>query len=241
MPNSNSPLLFVNNLSFSYGNVSVLFNVSLNVFKSQIAVLLGANGAGKSTLLKVISGSFPYKDGKIIYDNESLKNLSPQKVVRRGISLVPEERQIFSEQTVEDNLQLGTYIRKKTSRSELNQEFEDIYNLFPILKERRKQIAGTLSGGQQQMLSIACGLMSKPKLLLLDEPSLGLAPRVINELWEVLLKLKERGLTILLVEQNARLALEISDYAYILKNGVISVEGKSEELIESDLIREAYF
>ncbi len=241
MTNQNSPLLSVKDFSFSYGNIPVIFNISLQVPKAQIVSILGANGAGKSTLLKVISGSYPFKDGTITYENQSLSHVTPQKIVQMGISLVPEERQIFREQTVEENLQLGTYTRKKATRFELAQEYENIFTLFPILKERRKQRAGTLSGGQQQMLAIACALMSKPKLLLLDEPSLGLAPKVIRELWEVLFKLKKLGLTILLVEQNARLALEISDYVYILKNGCISVEGLSEDLIKSELIREAYF
>ncbi len=241
MANLNSPLLSVNNLSFSYGNVSVLFDVSLKVFKSQIVVLLGANGAGKSTLLKVISGSFPFREGEIIYEGQSLKKIPPQNIVQRGISFIAEGRQIFRELTVEDNLQLGAYIRRNVPRSELNKDYEEIFEYFPILKERLKQRAGTLSGGQQQMLTIASSLLSKPKLLLIDEPSLGLAPKIIAELWKIFIKLKDKGLTILLIEQNAKLALEISDYAYILKNGSFSVEGKSEDLIKSDLIKGAYF
>lgn len=241
MPNEKSPLLTVNNLSFSYGNVSVLFDISLKVHQSQVVSLLGANGAGKSTLLKVITGCFHAQKGEIIYDNEPILNLSPQKIVQKGISFVPEGRHLFRELTVEDNLQLGTYIQRNKPKNELKDLYEEMYDYFPILKERRKQIAGTLSGGQQQMLCIACSLLSKPKMLLIDEPSLGLAPKIISEVWKILFKLKEKGLTILLIEQNAKLALDISDYIYILKHGSFTAQGTSKYLCDSDLIKESYF
>lgn len=241
MANEKSPLLTVNNLSFSYGNISVLFDISLKVNKSQVVSLLGANGAGKSTLLKVISGCFRAQKGEIIYDDKPILNLPSQKIVQMGVSFVPEGRHIFRELTVEDNLQLGAYIQRNKPKSELKDLYEEMYDYFPILKERRKQIAGTLSGGQQQMLCIACALLPRPRLLLIDEPSLGLAPKIISEVWKILFKLKENGLTILLIEQNAKLALEISDYIYILKHGIFTAQGTSEDLIKSDLIKESYF
>lgn len=241
MPNDKTPLLSVNNLSFSYGNVSLLFDISLKVYESKVVSLLGANGAGKSTLLKVITGCFHTLKGEIIYEDKPITNMSVQKIVQKGISFVPEGRHIFRELTVEENLQLGAYIQRNKSRSELEAVYEEMYDYFPILKERRKQIAGTLSGGQQQMLCIACGLLSRPKLLLIDEPSLGLAPKIISEVWRILFRLKEKGLTILLIEQNAKLALEISDYIYILKHGSFTAQGSSEYLCENDLIKESYF
>ena len=241
MPNEKAPLLEINNLSFSYGSVSVLFDISLKVYESQVVSLLGANGAGKSTLLKVISGCFSSQKGEIIYDGSLISNLSPMKIVQKGISFIPEGRQFFRELTVEDNLQLGTYIHRSKSKVELNAAYEEMYDYFPILKERRKQIAGTLSGGQQQMLCIACGLLSKPRLLLIDEPSLGLAPKIISEVWKILFRLKEKGLTILLIEQNAKLATDISDYIYILKHGSFTAQGTSGYLCDTDLIKESYF
>jgi ABC-type branched-chain amino acid transport systems, ATPase component len=241
MPNDKAPLMSINNLSFSYGNVSVLFDISLKVDESQVVTLLGANGAGKSTLLKVITGCFHTQKGEVIYEGQPITNMPVQKIVQKGISFIPEGRHIFRELTVEDNLQLGAYIQKNKSHGELEALYEEMYDYFPILKERRKQIAGTLSGGQQQMLCIACGLLSRPKLLIIDEPSLGLAPKIINEVWKILFKLKEKGLTILLIEQNAKLALDISDYIYILKHGSFTAQGTSRYLCENDLIKESYF
>jgi branched-chain amino acid transport system ATP-binding protein len=240
MHNQPSPILDIKNVDVSYGRVSVLHQVSLKVYEGQTVALLGANGAGKSTLLKAISGSLPFINGEILLKGKSLKGLPPQQIAKLGLVLVPEGRQIFREQTVEDNLQLGTYLRRNASRKELLKDREFIYELFPILHEKRKQIAGTLSGGQQQMLATGCGLMAKPKLLLLDEPSLGIAPLMIKELYRVLWQLKSQGLTILLVEQSANLALEMSDYVYVLTNGHVTVEGESQELRENEVIEEAY-
>lgn len=241
MPNERTPLLEIKDLSFSYGSVQVLFDISLKVPESSVVSLLGANGAGKSTLLKTITGGFNVNKGEILFKGEPITNLPPQRIVEKGISFVPEGRQFFREMTVEDNLQLGAYIHRGKSKGELNSAYDEIYEYFPILKERRKQIAGTLSGGQQQMLCISCSLLTQPKLLLIDEPSLGLAPKVISEVWKILFKLKEKGLTILLIEQNAKLAMDISDYIYILKHGEFTAQGTSEYLCTTDLIKESYF
>jgi branched-chain amino acid transport system ATP-binding protein len=233
-------MLNVKSIDVAYGLVSVLHQVSFKVYEGQTVALLGANGAGKSTLLKAISGSVPVQNGEIFFQEQSLVGFPPQQIAKMGLVLVPEGRQIFREQTVEDNLQLGTYLRRKDSRQELLKDREFIYELFPILYEKSKQLAGTLSGGQQQMLATGCGLMAKPKLLLLDEPSLGLAPLAIKELYKVLRQLKSQGLTILLVEQSANLALEMADYVYVLTNGQVTVEGKSHDLRELEVIEEAY-
>lgn len=241
MPNDKTSLLEIKDLSFSYGSVQVLFNISLKVPESKVVSLLGANGAGKSTLLKAITGGFHVNKGEILFEGEPITNLPPQRIVEKGISFVPEGRQFFREMTVEDNLQLGAYIHRGKSKGELNAAYDEMYEYFPILKERRKQIAGTLSGGQQQMLCISCSLLTRPKLLLIDEPSLGLAPKVISEVWRILFKLKDKGLTILLIEQNAKLATDISDYIYILKHGEFAAEGTSDYLCATDLIKESYF
>lgn len=232
----------IQNLKVSYGAVQALKGVSLEVTSGEIVALVGSNGAGKTTLLKSISGLIPIQSGKIIFTHlgkEHLLNKLPaHKIVSLGIAQSPEGRQVFSNLTVKENLELGAYSRK--DKVHFKEEFEKIFILFPRLKERLKQLAGTLSGGEQQMLAISRALMSKPALLLLDEPSLGIAPALTEQIFETLLKINEEGLSILLIEQDASLALEISSRAYVLENGLIKLEGNSSELIENPEVQKAY-
>lgn len=232
-------MLRVRNLRGFYGNLQALKGVSLHIEKGEIVSLIGANGAGKSTLLNSISGVLPSKKGQVLLNNRNIINFSPQRIVKEGISLVPEGRQLFTPLSVMDNLLLGAYQRfKKKGKAQVGTDMENIFRVFPVLKERKKQVAGTLSGGEQQMLAIARALMSKPELLLLDEPSMGLAPRVSKQISQIILKLREEGTTIFLVEQNARVALELADRGYVIETGKIVVEGVCEELLRNrDVIR----
>jgi branched-chain amino acid transport system ATP-binding protein len=234
-------MLEVQGISTFYGNIRALDEVSLNVNYGEIVSLIGVNGAGKSTLLNSISGIYPPKDGKIFLNGQEITSLSPESIVGIGISQVPERRQIFSSLSVPDNLILGAYIRlRRGEKKSVQEDMEFVYSLFPVLQERRQQLAGTLSGGEQQMLAIGRGLMARPKVLLLDEPSLGLAPLLVKEIFKVLQVLREKGTTILLVEQNARVALEISNRAYVLETGKVVLEGTPYELIQNDEVRNAY-
>jgi branched-chain amino acid transport system ATP-binding protein len=234
-------MLEVQGISTFYGNIRALDEVSLNVNYGEIVSLIGVNGAGKSTLLNSISGIYPPKDGKIFLNGQEITSLSPESIVGIGISQVPERRQIFSSLSVPDNLILGAYIRlRRGEKKSVQEDMEFVYSLFPVLQERRQQLAGTLSGGEQQMLAIGRGLMARPKVLLLDEPSLGLAPLLVKEIFKVLRVLREKGTTILLVEQNARVALEISNRAYVLETGKVVLEGTPYELIQNDEVRNAY-
>jgi branched-chain amino acid transport system ATP-binding protein len=234
-------MLEVQRMSTYYGNIRALEEVSLNVLKGEIVSLIGVNGAGKSTLLNSISGIYPPRSGKILLDGRDITHSSPDSIVGMGISQVPERRQIFSSLSVPDNLLLGAYIRlRRGEKKSVQEDMEFMYSLFPVLKERRHQSAGTLSGGEQQMLAIGRGLMARPKVLLLDEPSLGLAPLLVKEIFKILQVLRENGTTILLVEQNARVALEISNRAYVLETGKIVLEGTPYELIKNDEVRKAY-
>lgn len=229
-------LLEIENLAVSYGKMAALHGISLRVAEGSITSIIGANGAGKSTLLNAVSGVVKYT-GKIALGGAALPGL-PHKVVETGIVQVPEGRRVFSALTVEENLSMGAYtVRdKRLIRERLN----NAYNLFPILQERSKQFAGTLSGGEQQMLAICRGLMSGPRVLLLDEPSLGLAPMVVKALFELFKKINRQGMTILLVEQNAKQALAIADYAYVLEVGRIVSEGTGADLLQDPVIRKAY-
>lgn len=234
-------MLRIQSLSSFYGNIQALRGISLHVGYGEIVALLGANGAGKTTLLNSICSLITSRKGNVIFKDQDITKLSPEKIVRLGISQVPEGRQLFGSLTVLDNLILGAYFHRRKGKKEIQNSLETVFGIFPILKERQKQLAGTLSGGQQQMLAIGRSLMSKPELLLLDEPSMGLAPLVVNEIFEVIKRLRsEQNTTILLVEQNARVALKTADRAYILETGRAILEGTSGELLENKEVKRAY-
>jgi branched-chain amino acid transport system ATP-binding protein len=231
-------LLEVNDLYVSYGDVPVLHGVTLSVEEGEIVTIVGANGAGKTTLLKTVSGFLKPTKGEILFLGEKISYLYPHKIVEKGLVCIPEGRKIFPTLSVLENLQLGAYIaRAKLRRGE---NLEKVFSMFPILRERSEQLAGTLSGGEQQMLAIARGLMAMPRLLMLDEPSLGLAPKVVMEIFNVVREMNKEGTTILLVEQNVFGALELSNRGYVLENGRIFLEGKSSDLLKNEHIREAY-
>ncbi len=231
-------LLKLENLSVHYGAIEALKNLSLEVHKGEIVSLIGANGAGKTTTLRTISGLEKKTSGNILLLGEDLSKVSSSAIVRKGISHIPEGRRVFPKMTVEENLELGAITRK--DKIQVQKDFEKAYLLFPRLRERKHQIAGTLSGGEQQMLAIARGLLSKPQLLILDEPSMGLAPIIVHEIFEIIKNINEEGTTILLVEQNANLALKISKRSYIIKTGTVETEGFSKDLLAMDEIRKAY-
>ncbi len=234
-------MLTVRNLSAYYGPVRALKNISLHVGRGEIVCLIGANGAGKSTLMFSIMGVVKPKDGEIIFEDKPIHRLETPEIVRRGISLVPEGRQIFYPLTVEENLELGAYQRfKREPKEAVLADLERVYELFPRLKERRRQLAGTLSGGEQQMLAIGRAFMARPKLLMLDEPSLGLAPKLVDGILSAIRTLNEKGLTILLVEQNARKALSLAHRGYVLETGRIVLQGKTEDLLADEDVRRAY-
>ena len=234
-------MLRVKNLKCYYGRIMAVKGVSLSVQEGELISLIGANGAGKSTLLGAICGLLPNWKGEVLFKNEALKGLDPPKIVKKGISLVPEGRLIFPPMSVMDNLKLGAYTLYRQKRhKEAAQILEMITELFPILKQRASQAAGTLSGGEQQMLAIGRALMAKPKLLALDEPSMGLAPLMVEKILETLLLLKEQGLTILLVEQNAQAALKIADRGYVLETGKMVLQGPASELLSDAEVKRAY-
>lgn len=230
-------MLKVQGISTSYGKINVLKNISLEVKEGSIVTILGANGAGKSTTMKTICGLLKPQEGKVEFFGEDVTGRRPDQLVRTGIALVPEGRQILSGMTVLENLEMGAYHRKD---NEIKHDIEKVMERFPILKERHQQLGGTLSGGQQQMLAIARALLSRPKLLLLDEPSMGLAPLVVADIFKIIKEINEAGTTVLLVEQNARQALRVSDYGYVLETGKIIAEGKSNDLLTDPRIMEAY-
>lgn len=223
-----------------YGSIRALEGVSLEMHPGEIVALIGANGAGKTTLLNTISGLVPARRGQILLDGQDLTRLRAERIVAAGISHVPERRQVFSVLSVYDNLLLGAYLRLRKERREVNQDIESMFSLFPILKERQNQAAGTLSGGEQQMLAIARGLVARPRVLLLDEPSLGLAPILVHEIFRIIRQLGTNNTAILLVEQNARAALDISDRGYVLETGRITLSGTTTELIANEKVRQAY-
>ncbi|MFK9091646.1 ABC transporter ATP-binding protein [Bacillus salipaludis] len=231
-------MLKINDINVYYGNIHALKGVSLDINQGEIVTLIGANGAGKSTLLKTISGLLKPKNGEILFENEHLAGKVAQAIVKRGISQVPEGRRVFSNMSVEENLELGAYLRK--DKKGIREDFEKVYQLFPRLYERRKQLSGTLSGGEQQMLAMGRALMARPRLLLLDEPSMGLAPLLVKTIFKIIGEINKTGTTILLVEQNANMALSIADRAYVIETGKIVAAGTAEELSQSDQIRAAY-
>lgn len=231
-------MLTINNVETYYGNIRALKGVSLTVPEGSTVTLLGANGAGKSTTLKTISGLVPAASGTIEFMNQRIDRLAPERIVRLGISHVPEGREVFKELTVAENLKMGAYTRR--DKREITASYELVYTLYPVLKERRLQLAGTLSGGEQQMLAIGRALMGRPKLLLLDEPSLGLAPKLVEEIFSIIQRINREGVTVLLVEQNANKALGIAEYGYVLETGRIALEDQAARLLQNDHVRRSY-
>lgn len=230
-------MLKVDDINVFYGAIHAIKGISLEVNEGEIVTLIGANGAGKSTVLKTISGLLRPKTGGISFLEKNITLTAPHKIVEHGLAHVPEGRRIFSQMTVQENLEMGAYT---CPASDLEASLEKVYALFPRLKERYRQIAGTLSGGEQQMLSMGRALMSKPKLLMLDEPSMGLAPMLVEQIFSIIQEMNNDGVTILLVEQNAQMALSIADRAYVLETGRISISGTGRELAQSDEIKKAY-
>ena len=229
-------ILKVEDMHVYYGAIHAVKGVSFEVGEGEIVALIGANGAGKSTILKTVSGLLHPRSGAIIFDGANISRTDAHKLVRQGLAHVPEGRRIFLQMSVQDNLEMGAFTRKEVSKDDL----ERMFTLFPRLKERRKQIAGTLSGGEQQMLALSRALMSHPKLLMLDEPSMGLAPILVDQIFSIIKDLHAAGTTILLVEQNASKALKIADRAYVLETGSITLSGTGAELSNSDEVRKAY-
>ncbi|MBR0409577.1 MAG: ABC transporter ATP-binding protein [Eubacterium sp.] len=231
-------MLAIRNLNVHYGGIHALRGIDIDVPDGRIISLIGANGAGKSTTLKSVMGLVPKSDGRVFWDDTEITSLKTKDIVAEGIILCPEGRRIFPDLTVDENIAAGAYLRK--DKAEIARDREWVYNLFPRLSERTWQLGATLSGGEQQMLAVARSLMSKPKLLMLDEPSLGLAPLVIKDIFNVIQKIKEDGVNILLIEQNAKVALEISDYAYVMETGVITMAGPGKALLSDPRVQQAY-
>ena len=231
-------MLTIENLNVHYGGIHALRGLSLEVPDGRIVTLVGANGAGKTTTLRAVSGVVKPSSGSIVFGGQDLTRLEAHKIVEQGVVMVPEGRRVFPDMTVLENLYLGAHIR--TDLEGIREDLEWVFELFPRLKERMKQHAGTLSGGEQQMLAVGRALMSRPRLLTMDEPSLGLAPILVEQVFEIIQRIHEEGRTILLIEQNARAALQVADYGYILENGRIVLEGSGAELAQSDEVRKAY-
>ena len=231
-------ILEVNDINVFYDKIHAIKDISFNIKEGEIVSFIGANGAWKTTILNSVSNVLPIKSGEIVLNGENITNIKAHKLVSKGMAHVPEGRRIFTDLTVLENLEMGAYTR---SKSEFNEEVEKIFNLFPRLLERKNQLSGTMSGGEQQMLAIGRALMSKPKLILLDEPSMGLSPLLVKEIFEIIKRInKENGVTVLLVEQNAKMALEISDRAYVIETGEIVLEGSGKDLINDPIIKKAY-
>ncbi|AYV68526.1 ABC transporter ATP-binding protein [Niallia circulans] len=231
-------MLHIKDLNVYYGNIQALKGVTLDIKEGEIVTLIGANGAGKSTLLKTLSGLIKPKKGSIEYLGKSIAGKPAQSIVKAGMSHVPEGRRVFSNMTVEENLELGAFLRK--DKQEIQKNLQKVYEIFPRLFERKKQLAGTLSGGEQQMLAMGRAIMAKPKLLLLDEPSMGLAPIIVRTIFQVIQEINEEGTTVLLVEQNAHMALSIAHRGYVIETGKVVLSGSAQELQESDELKQAY-
>jgi len=236
MANNDNSYLTINNLSVAYGGIQAVKSISLTVPKGKIITLIGSNGAGKSTTLRTIAGVVKPKEGSIIFDGQELIGKSPNDIVSMGITLVPEGRRVFDNLTVLENLKIGAYIHKH----KLDDDIARVYDLFPRLKERAWQYAGTLSGGEQQMLAVGRALMSQPKVIMMDEPSLGLAPLIVKAIFKIIKTINSEGITVLLIEQNANMALKTADYGYVMETGVITMEGSGIELLANESIKEAY-
>ena len=231
-------MLEIKNLHAGYGRLKILRGINLSVPKGGIIALLGGNGTGKSTLLKTISGLLPVMEGSIEFDGEILERIKPHEIVKSGLVQVTQSKESYPAMTVEENLMVGSYVR--SNRNAIKQDLEKIYQFFPILKKRRKTLSGTLSGGEVQMLVIGRGLMANPKMLMLDEPSAAIAPKIVLEIFSNIYKISQTGVTILIVEQNVRMALLLAQYGYIIRDGVIMLEGKSEDLIHDPSVRESF-
>ncbi len=234
-------ILEIQDLSAGYGPIPAIKGISLHVPESKVVSIIGANGAGKSTLLKAVSGLNSSKQGAILFDGRDISHLPADRIVGLGLSQVAEGRQIFAHMSVEDNIHLGAFLYyRRKNREEIKRRIGQVYEMFPVLSKRSKQIAGSLSGGEQQMLAIGRALMTRPKLLLLDEPSMGLAPLIVQEILDTIKLLNQTGMTILLVEQNARAALRIADFAYVLETGQVVLEGPADSLLNDPKVKEAY-
>lgn len=231
-------LLQIKDLRVNFGGIEALKGISFDVEPGQIVTLIGANGAGKSTTLRAISGLVHSTSGSIYYEGRDITRLNPQMIVEMGIAMVPEGRRVFPNLTVDENLIIGAYLRKE--KDAVARDMQHVYDMFPRLKERSWQLAGTLSGGEQQMLAVGRGMMSRPKILMMDEPSLGLAPKVVQDIFSIIHQLNNEGMTILLIEQNANAALRAADYGYVLETGNITMSGPGKSLLENEQIREAY-
>ncbi len=231
-----SELLRIEDLKVNYGGIEAVKGISLSVEEGQIVTLIGANGAGKSTTLRTISGLVKARSGRITFAGEDITGLDPTSIVKKGITMAPEGRRIFPDMTVKENLRMGAYLRK----DDLSADYDMVYDLFPRLKEREWQLGGTLSGGEQQMLAVARALMAKPKMMMMDEPSLGLAPIVVKGIFDIIRRINDQGVTILLIEQNANMALQAAHTAYVLETGRITMTGTGAELLADERIKEAY-
>ncbi len=231
-------MLKIENLNVHYGGIHALRGVNMDIEEGKIISLIGANGAGKSTTLKSIMGLVNKTEGSVIYKGEDISKAQTIDIVKKGIALTPEGRKVFPDQTVKENLLLGAYLRK--DKKAIKEDLEMVYDLFPRLLEREWQIAATLSGGEQQMLAVGRSLMSRPQLLMMDEPSLGLAPIIVKSIFEIIKRINKNGVSVLLIEQNAKAALEISDYAYVLETGTVVLEGPGKDLISNDQVKKAY-
>ena len=231
-----SNILEIKNLSVSYGGIEAIKNISFDVEEGKIVTLIGSNGAGKSSTLRSIAGIVKAKHGEVLLEGENILGMSPDQIVKRGVTLVPEGRHVFPNLTVLENLKIGAYLRKDNITADL----ENVYTLFPRLKERSWQLAGTLSGGEQQMLAVGRALMARPKLIMMDEPSLGLAPIVVQGIFDIIRQINEQGITVLLIEQNANMALKVADSAFVMQTGEITLSGTGAELLENEEVKEAY-
>ena len=229
-------ILQIKDLQVRYGGIDAVRGISFNVKEGEIVTLIGANGAGKSSTLRAISGLVKAKGGSILFNGDEIRGMDPTAIVSKGLMMVPEGRKIFPNLTVLENLRIGAYLRK----DQLDEDIEMVYNLFPRLRERSWQAGGTLSGGEQQMLAVGRALMGRPKLLMMDEPSLGLAPIVVQGIFDIIQQIHEAGTTVLLIEQNANMALHVADRAYVIENGRISMEGSGKELLEDESVKAAY-
>ena len=231
-----SKILEIKDLSVSYGGIEAIKNISLDVEAGSIVTLIGSNGAGKSSTLRSIAGIVKAKSGEVLFEGENILGLSPDQIVKRGVTLVPEGRRVFPNLTVAENLHVGAYLRK----DDIKPDIEYVYELFPRLKERSWQFAGTLSGGEQQMLAVGRALMARPKLIMMDEPWGGLAPLVVQGIFDIIRTINKAGITVLLIEQNANMALKVADYAYVMQTGEITLSGTGAELLENEEVKEAY-